>query len=225
MRPIAKIYTDFPEKFGLPRQSGIVKELCGKIVFEPAYRDISAVRGLEEYSHIWLLWQFSGFDGGDWSPTVRPPRLGGNTRLGVFATRSPFRPNALGLSCVKLLGIEKREGLGTVLRVAGADLMDGTPIYDIKPYIPYADCHPEASGGFAPDSGVRLTVKYAAGVQERVPEDKRAALTGVLANDPRPRYQHDSSRVYALEFAGLEVKFTVDGDVLTVISAEKSAEK
>ena len=160
-----------------------------------------------------------------WSPTVRPPRLGGNTRLGVFATRSPFRPNALGLSCVKLLGIERREGLGTVLRVAGADLMDGTPIYDIKPYIPYADCHPEASGGFAPDSGARLTVEYAAGVQERVSEDKRAALTGVLANDPRPRYQHDSSRVYALEFAGLEVKFTVDGDVLTVISVEKSAEK
>ena len=222
MQVIATIRTDFPTKFGIPRQSGIVDTLRAKIVFEPAYRNPDALRGLEDFSHVWLIWQFSGNARREtWSPTVRPPRLGGNTRLGVFATRSPFRPNALGLSCVKLLGIEKREGLGTVLRVAGADLMDGTPIYDIKPYIPYADCHPEASGGFAPDSGVRLTVEYAAGVQERVPEDKRAALTGVLANDPRPRYQHDSSRVYALEFAGLEVKFTVDGDVLTVISAEK----
>ena len=221
LKTIARIRSDFPTKFGIPRQAGIVSELESLIVFEPDYRNDEALRGIEDFSHLWLIWQFSENVREDWSPTVRPPRLGGNTRLGVFATRSPFRPNALGLSCVKLLGIEKREGLGTVLRVAGADLMDGTPIYDIKPYIPYADCHPEASGGFAPDSGARLTVEYAAGVQERVPEGKRAALTGVLANDPRPRYQHDSSRVYALEFAGLEVKFTVDGDVLTVISAEK----
>lgn len=220
LKTIARIRSDFPTKFGIPRQAGIVSELESLIVFEPDYRNDEALRGIEEFSHLWLIWQFSENVREDWSPTVRPPRLGGNSRLGVFATRSPFRPNALGLSCVKLLGTEKREGLGTVLRVAGADLMDGTPIYDIKPYIPYADCHPEASGGFAPDSGARLTVEYALGVQERVPENKRAALTGVLANDPRPRYQHDSSRVYALEFAGLEVKFTVDGDVLTVISAE-----
>ena len=211
LKTIARIRSDFPTKFGIPRQAGIVSELESLIVFEPEYRNDEALRGIEDFSHLWLIWQFSENVREDWSPTVRPPRLGGNTRLGVFATRSPFRPNALGLSCVKLLGVEKREGLGTALRVAGAD---------IKPYIPYADCHPEASGGFAPDSGARLTVEYAAGVQERVPEGKRAALTGVLANDPRPRYQHNSSRVYALEFAGLEVKFTVDGDVLTVISAE-----
>ena len=225
MRIIAKIHSDYKEKFGIPRQSGIAKGLTSVIVFEPEYRREEALRGIEGFSHLWLIWEFSEAKREGWSPTVRPPRLGGNRRMGVFATRSPFRPNALGLSCVKLLGVENREGLGTVLRVAGADLMDGTPIYDIKPYIPYADCHPEASGGFAPDSGARLTVEYVAGVQERVPEGKRSALTGVLANDPRPRYQHDSSRVYALEFAGLEVKFTVDGDALTVISAEKSAEK
>ena len=147
MRPIAKIYTDFPEKFGLPRQSGIVKELCGKIVFEPAYRDISAVRGLEEYSHIWLLWQFSGFDGGDWSPTVRPPRLGGNRRMGVFATRSPFRPNAIGLSCVKLEGVRQEEKLGPVLDVSGADLVDGTPILDIKPTCPMPIATPRPPAG------------------------------------------------------------------------------
>ena len=216
LKVIAHIHTAFPTKFGIPRQSGLVDDLRGEVVFTPEYRSADAVRGLEDFSHIWLVWQFSGAVRDSWSPTVRPPRLGGNTRMGVFATRSPFRPNPLGLSSVKLEGIEMRPEVGPVLLVRGADLMDGTPIYDIKPYIPYADCHPEASGGFAPDSGARLTVEYAAGVQERVSEDKRAALTGVLANDPRPRYQNDPERVYAMDFAGLEIKFTVSEDTLTV---------
>lgn len=164
-----------------------MSELESLIVFEPDYRNDEALRGIEDFSHLWLIWQFSENVREDWSPTVRPPRLGGNTRLGVFATRSPFRPNALGLSCVKLLGVEKREGLGTVLRVAGADLMDGTPIYDIKPYIPYADCHPEASGGFAPDSGARLTVEYVAGVQERVPGGQARRSDGRARKRPRAR--------------------------------------
>lgn len=219
VRAIARVRSDFPGKFGIPRQAGIVEELESLVVFEPEYRSDDALRGLEGFSHIWLIWQFSENVRADWSPTVRPPRLGGNRRMGVFATRSPFRPNALGLSCVKLVGIEKREGLGTVLRIAGADIMDGTPVYDIKPYIPYADCHPEALSGFAPDPGAVLDVEYAPGTAEKIPAGKLAALTGVLANDPRPRYQQDSERVYAFEFAGMEIKFTVDGDKLTVISA------
>ena len=217
IRTIARVRSDFPGKFGIPRQAGIVEELESLVVFEPEFRSEDALRGLEGFSHIWLIWQFSENLRQDWSPTVRPPRLGGNTRMGVFATRSPFRPNALGLSCVKLLGIEKREGLGSVLRIAGADLMDGTPVYDIKPYIPYADCHPEALSGFAPDSGARLKVKFAPGAAEKLPAGKLAALTGVLANDPRPRYQRDSERVYAFEFAGTQIRFTVDGDTLTVL--------
>ena len=220
IRTIARVRSDFPGKFGIPRQAGIVEELESLVVFEPEFRSEDALRGLEGFSHIWLIWQFSENLRQDWSPTVRPPRLGGNTRMGVFATRSPFRPNALGLSCVKLLGIEKREGLGSVLRIAGADLMDGTPVYDIKPYIPYADCHPEALSGFAPDSGARLKVEFAPGAAEKIPEGKLAALTGVLANDPRPRYQQDSERVYAFEFAGTQIRFTVDGGTLTVLSAE-----
>ena len=220
IKAIAHIKSDFPTKFGIPRQAGIVEELEAHIVFEPEYRDPEALRGLEGFSHIWLIWQFSQAVRADWSPTVRPPRLGGNTRMGVFATRSPFRPNALGLSCVRLLGIEdSREG--KILRVAGADLMDGTPIFDIKPYIPYADCREEASCGFAPDPGEKLAVEFLPEAESRIPADKREALRGVLANDPRPRYKQDGERVYAMEFAGLEVKFQVKEKTLRVISAGK----
>ena len=219
IKAIARIRSDFPTKFGIPRQAGIVEELEARIVFEPEYRNPDALRGLEGFSHIWLIWQFSEAVRTDWSPTVRPPRLGGNTRMGVFATRSPFRPNALGLSCVRLLGIEDTEE-GRTLRVAGADLMDGTPIFDIKPYIPYADCKPEAESGFAPDPGAQLTVEFLPEAEKHIPPEKRQALRGVLANDPRPRYKQDGERVYALEFAGLEVKFQVKDKVLRVLSAE-----
>ena len=219
IKAIARIRSDFPTKFGIPRQAGIVEELEARIVFEPEYRNPDALRGLEGFSHIWLIWQFSEAVREDWSPTVRPPRLGGNTRMGVFATRSPFRPNALGLSCVRLLGIEDTEE-GKTLRVAGADLMDGTPIFDIKPYIPYADCKPEAESGFAPDPGVQLTVEFLPEAERHIPPEKREALRGVLANDPRPRYKQDGERVYALEFAGREVKFQVKNNVLRVLSAE-----
>ena len=220
LRPIARIETDFPEKFGIPRQAGIVEALEGRIVFEPEYRNPDALRGIEGFSHLWLIWQFSGAVREGWSPTVRPPRLGGNERMGVFATRSPFRPNALGLSCVRLLGVEQTKDRGTVLRVAGADLMDGTPIYDVKPYLPYADAHPEARGGFAPDAGETLRVRFTPGAEEAVPAEKRAALRGVLENDPRPRYQDDPDRVYGMDFAGLNVKFRVENGELTVISVE-----
>ena len=220
IKPIARLRCDFDGKFGIPRQAGIVEALEGRIVFEPDYRRREALRGLEQFSHLWLIWQFSEAVREDWSPTVRPPRLGGNTRLGVFATRSPFRPNALGLSCVRLLGIEDDPARGAVIRVGGADLMDGTPIYDIKPYLPYADCKPDALGGFAPDAGATLHVVFAPGTEALIPEEKRAALRGVLANDPRPRYQHDPDRVYGLSFAGKNVKFRVDGDRLTVIAVE-----
>ena len=221
LRVIARIETDFPAKFGVPRQAGVVPELEGRIVFEPEYRNPDALRGIEGFSHLWLIWQFSEAVREGWSPTVRPPRLGGNVRMGVFATRSPFRPNPLGLSCVRLLGVEQDPALGPVLRVAGADLMDGTPIYDIKPYIPYADCKPEAAGGFAPDAGEKLRVVFAPGVEDAVPQEKRAALRGVLENDPRPRYQDDPARVYGMDFAGMNVKFRVENGVLTVESAEK----
>ena len=220
IKAIAHIRSDFPTKFGIPRQAGIVEELEARIVFEPEYRNPDALRGMEGFSHIWLIWQFSEAVRADWSPTVRPPRLGGNTRMGVFATRSPFRPNALGLSCVRLLGIEDTEE-GKTLRVAGADLMDGTPIFDIKPYIPYADCKPEAESGFAPDPGAQLTVEFLPEAEKHIPPEKRQALRGVLANDPRPRYKQDGERVYALEFAGREVKFQVKNNVLRVLSAEK----
>ena len=222
IRPIARYEGDLKEKFGAPRQAGVVPELEGRVVFEPAYRDPEALRGLEGFSHLWLIWQFSGNlrEEGDWSPTVRPPRLGGNVRMGVFATRSPFRPNALGLSCVRLLGIEKDPELGTVLRVGGADLMDGTPIFDVKPYVPYADAHPEALSGFAPDAGETLEVLFLPGTEEKIPAEKRAALRGVLAKDPRPRYQNDPERVYGLRFGERNVKFTVDGGVLTVRDVE-----
>ena len=215
--PIAHMVSDFPEKFGIPRQAGVVKELESVVVFEPEYRDPEALRGIEGFSHLWLIWQFSESLTDTFSPTVRPPRLGGNVRMGVFATRSPFRPNSLGLSCVELAGIETRPGLGTVLVVRGADLMDGTPIFDVKPYIPYADAHPDARSGFAPDAGTTLDVGISDTHLLKVPEDKRAALRGVLANDPRPRYQRDPDRVYAMDFAGLTVRFIVSDRVLTVV--------
>jgi tRNA-Thr(GGU) m(6)t(6)A37 methyltransferase TsaA len=213
---IAHIRTDFPTKFGIPRQSGLVNELKAEIVFAPEYRCAEALRGLDGFSHIWLIWQFSEALRDDWSSTVRPPRLGGNKRMGVFATRSPFRPNAIGLSCVKLENIAQTEQ-GPVLTVSGADLMDGTPILDIKPYLPLSDCRPEASGGFAAEhEDYALEVCVPEELLVRVEKSKRAALKAVLSQDPRPAYHSDSERVYGFEFAGYEVKFTVKGNVLTV---------
>ena len=217
LRVIARIRSDFPTKFGVPRQSGLVEALKSTVVFEPPYRNPDALRGLESFSHIWLIWQFSGAVRESWSPTVRPPRLGGNARMGVFATRSPFRPNPIGLSAVRLEGVDLHTPDGPVLRVAGADLMDGTPIYDIKPYLAYGDCIPEAGAGYTSSLPERL---LEVDVPERwlalVPQDRREALLGVLAHDPRPSYQRDPERVYGLSFAGLDVRFTVTGDVLTV---------
>lgn len=217
MKAIAHIRSDFSEKFGIPRQSGLVEELTATIVFEPEYRQPSALRGLEGFSHIWLIWEFSKARSEGWSPTVRPPRLGGNKRLGVFATRSPFRPNSIGLSCVRLRSIQQDPELGSVLVVAGADLLDNTPIYDIKPYLPYADCKPEAVGGFAatpkePSLEVEIPEEYLL----QVPQEKRSALIGVLAQDPRPQYQDDAQRVYGMSFGGLEVKFRVEKPKLYV---------
>lgn len=222
MHIIANIHSDFPTKFGIPRQSGLVEELTAKIVFTPDYRVPEAVRGLEDFSHIWLIWQFSKAVRENWSPTVRPPRLGGNTRMGVFATRSPFRPNAIGLSCVRLLKVEPNTPEGPVLTVAGADLMDGTPILDIKPYIPYAHCQMEATGGFTDTAGeFLLKVEFPPELLSMVPEDRREALIGVLRHDPRPSYQRNAERVYGMEFAGVNVRFRVEGEVLTVIEVEK----
>ena len=200
----------------MPRQSGLVEALRAEIVFEPEFRNPDALRGIEGFSHLWLVWQFSATVREDWSPTVRPPRLGGNVRMGVFATRSPFRPNPIGLSCVRLEGVEQRTE-GPVLIVSGADLMDGTPIYDIKPYLPYADCKADAAGGFAPQRAEELAVEFPPELLARVPEDKRAALTGVLAQDPRPHYQSDPARIYGMSFAGIEVRFRVADGVLTVV--------
>ena len=215
--PIAHIRSDFSEKFGIPRQSGLVEELTADVVFTPEFRDPAALRGIDGFSHLWLIWEFSKARREGWSPTVRPPRLGGNQRMGVFATRSPFRPNPIGLSCVRLLEVRQDRALGPVLTVAGADLLDGTPIYDIKPYLPYADCKPEAVGGFAArPKGADLAVDCSPALLDRVPEDKRAALLAVLAQDPRPQYQDDPNRVYGMAFAGLEVKFQVAGERLTV---------
>ena len=221
MHIIANIHSDFPTKFGIPRQSGLVEELTAKIVFTPDYRVPEAVRGLEDFSHIWLIWQFSKAVRDNWSPTVRPPRLGGNTRMGVFATRSPFRPNAIGLSCVRLLKVESNTPEGPVLTVAGADLMDGTPILDIKPYIPYADCQTDATGGFTDAAGdFLLKVEFPPALLEQVPKDRREALKAVLSHDPRPSYQRDPERVYGMEFAGVNVRFKVAREVLTVIEVE-----
>ena len=224
LKVIAHIHTAFPTKFGIPRQSGLVDELRGEVIFTPEYRNADAVRGLEDFSHIWLVWQFSGAVRDSWSPTVRPPRLGGNTRMGVFATRSPFRPNPLGLSSVRLEGIEHRPDVGPVLIVRGADLMNGTPLYDIKPYIPYADCHPDAAEGFTGQTRFHhVAVHCPEELWAIVPEADRDALTGVLENDPRPSYQHDPERVYGMEFGGLEVHFTVDGDDLIVTGIDRKA--
>lgn len=218
MNIIAKIRTDFPTKFGIPRQSGIVASLKGSIVFEPEYRDPEAVRGLEAFSHLWLIWEFSEAKRDSWSPTVRPPRLGGNTRKGVFATRSPFRPNPIGLSSVKLDRIEMDPQLGPVLHVSGADLMDGTPIYDIKPYIVYTDSHPEAVSGFAQKpTEYLLEVVFPEELLQQVPEEQKESLVTVLAHDPRPPYHDDPERVYGMAYAHLEVKFQVEGERLTVV--------
>ena len=225
IKVIARIRSDFPEKFGIPRQSGLVPELRAKIVFEPEFRNADALRGIEGFSHLWLIWQFSAAVRDTWSPTVRPPRLGGNERMGVFATRSPFRPNAIGLSCVKLEGVAHEEGLGSVLIVSGADLMDGTPIYDIKPYLPYADAHPEALGGFAPAAKETIRVECAPALLESVPERQRAALLGVLAQDPRPQYQDDPARVYGMSFGGWDVKFRVQDGTLKVVSLTENKQK
>lgn len=217
MRVIARIRSDFAEKFGIPRQSGLVSALRSAVVFEPEFRNPDALRGIGDFSHLWLIWEFSEALRENWSPTVRPPRLGGNERVGVFATRSPYRPNPIGLSCVRLEEVRQEPALGTILIVSGADLMDGTPIYDIKPYIPYADCHPDAAEGFTGQTRTHhLEVSCPEALWQTVPEADRAALQGVLASDPRPSYQHDPQRVYGMEFAGLEVHFTVDGAQLTV---------
>ena len=219
MRVIAKIHTEFPTKFGIPRQSGIIESLKGTIVFEPEYRNPDAVRGLEEFSHLWLIWEFSEAKRDEWSPTVRPPRLGGNVRKGVFATRSPFRPNPIGLSSVKLEKIEIDPKLGPMLHISGADLMDGTPIYDIKPYIVYTDSHPEAVSGFASKPAeYLLDVVFPDEFLTQVPEDLRKSLIDVLSHDPRPQYQHDPSRIYGLNFANLEVRFQVQENHLTVVT-------
>ena len=218
MRVIAHIQSDLSTKFGVPRQSGLVPELESAVIFEPEYRNPEALRGLEGFSHLWLVWVFDQAVRSQWSPTVRPPRLGGNRRMGVFATRSPFRPNPIGLSCVELAGVEP----GPVLRVRGVDLMNGTPVLDIKPYLPYADCRPEALEGFAPAPGEALEVVIPPELLERVEPGRRAALRGVLAQDPRPRYQENPRRVYGFGFAGLEVRFTVDGNTLTVVEIERT---
>lgn len=222
IRPIAVMRSDFPTKFGIPRQSGLVESLRSTIVFEPEYRNPDALRGLEDFSHIWLIWQFSEAVRTEWTPTVRPPRLGGNTRMGVFATRSPFRPNSLGLSCVKIMGIEQTAENGTVIHVAGADLMDGTPIFDIKPYIPYGDCHPDALGGFTSTAGdFLLTVDFPQHLLELLPENKRDAALELLSHDPRPSYQAQTDRVYGLSFAGFDIRFSVSSNILTVIDVIK----
>lgn len=217
MQVIARMRSDFPTKFGIPRQSGLVDSLHSTIVFEPEFRNDDALRGIEDFSHLWIIWQFSEAVRQQWSPTVRPPRLGGNTRLGVFATRSPFRPNSIGLSCVRLLRVAHTSDHGTVLHVAGADLMDGTPIFDIKPYIPYADSHPDASGGFTETADdFLLDVDFPTDLLSKIPRDKQESLIGVLSHDPRPSYQRTADRVYGLVFAGFDIRFTVEEKVLHV---------
>lgn len=221
MKKIATIYTDFPDKFGIPRQSGLIDELVGKIVFEKEYRDDSALKGLSQFSHIWLIWEFSEAKREEWSPTVRPPRLGGNTRMGVFATRSPFRPNPVGLSAVKIKDIVKTKTEGTVIYVTGADLMNGTPIYDIKPYIPLSDCIPDASEGYTSDTKMHyLIVDFPKDLLLKIAEDKRTALIKVLEQDPRPSYIDDSERIYGISFSEYNIKFRVSGETLHVVEVE-----
>ena len=221
LKIIAHIRTDFPQKFGIPRQSGLVKELTGKIVFEPEYRNRDSLRGIEEYDYLWLLWKFEGVEREKWSPTVRPPRLGGETHMGVFATRSPFRPNPIGLSSVKLEKVEQTEE-GSVLVVSGVDLRDNTPIYDIKPYLPYVDSHPDARGGFAAErANYELMVEFPKELLEKLPREKQQAIVEVLKQDPRPAYHEDEERKYGVSFAGFDVRFVVKKGVLTVIEVEK----
>lgn len=222
MKPIGWVKSDFQSKFGIPRQSGLVEELQAQVVFSPEYRVREAFRGLSGFSHIWLLWEFSQSVRESWSPTVRPPRLGGNQRLGVFATRSPFRPNPLGLSCVRLEKVELEGPEGPVLHILGADLLDGTPVFDIKPYLPYADCRPEAVGGFASDAPEeKLQVELPPELIKKVPPEKLPALLGVLRRDPRPSYQNDPERIYGMAFAGLEVKFRVKNGILSVTEIQR----
>lgn len=222
LKIIAYIETDFPQKFGIPRQSGLVEALQGRIIFQPEYRDPNALRGLEEFSHIWLIWSFSQAVREGWTPMVKPPRLGGNARMGVFATRSPFRPNAIGLSSVKLDRIEWDTECGPILHVSGVDLLDHTPIYDIKPYLPYTDCHPQAKGGFADEhKNHLLEIEFPKNLLDLIPPDRQEALIGVLANDPRPSYQQDPTRVYGVAFAGFNVRFRVQDTVLSVIEIQE----
>lgn len=222
MKIIAHIKTDFPTKFGIPRQSGLAEELTGEIIFEPEYRQPEAFRGIEEFSHLWLLWEFSEAKRERWSATVKPPRLGGKTRMGVFATRSPFRPNPIGLSCVRLVEVRQDEKLGTVLVVAGVDLMDGTPIYDVKPYLPYADAHPEAAGGFGERVKEHaLEVCFPQPLLALLPEEKRAGAVAFLRQDPRPAVHKDAGRLYKIAYAGCDLHFTVEGERLTVVDVIK----
>ena len=222
MKIIGHIRTDFPSKFGIPRQSGLIETLKGKIILEPEYRNPQVYKGIEQFSHIWLLWEFSEAQKEHWSATVKPPRLGGKTRMGVFATRAPFRPNNIGLSCVKLDRVEMDEKDDPVLWVAGVDLLDGTPIYDIKPYIPLTDCHPEASEGYTKETKIHeLKVEFPEELLNQYPEEKRQAVLGILAQDPRPTYFQDPERVYGVPFAGFDVKFKVDGDTLVVCGLER----
>ena len=217
MKVIAHIHSDFPTKFGIPRQSGLVESLKAKIVFEPEYRNSDALRGMDEYSHLWLIWEFSEAKRDTWSPTVRPPRLGGNKRMGVFATRSPFRPNPIGLSCVKLEAIDFTAENGPVIIVSGADLLDGTPIYDIKPYLPFADSRPDAIGGFADTvKGDQLQVQCSEEMMLQIPKQHRQAVIDILAQDPRPHYQQDPTRIYGMEYANMEIKFRVEDTTLVV---------
>lgn len=223
IKQIAHIENDFRSKFGIPRQSGLVKSMVSKIVFEPEYRNNESLRGIEGYSHLWLIWQFSEAVRDSWSPTVRPPRLGGNKRVGVFATRSPFRPNSLGLSSVKLEAVVQTPDKGTVLMVSGADLMDGTPIFDIKPYITYADSHPEAKSGFADDYvGYSLSLEFTEELLNKIDKNDREALCEVLKNDPRPSYQRDPERIYTMDFADYSVSFRVEDDTVIVVGVEKN---
>ena len=217
MKIIGHIHTDFSSKFGIPRQSGLVPELKGGIIFEPEFRNPQAFRGLEEFSHIWILWKFSKSEKEHWSATVKPPRLGGKKRMGVFATRSPYRPNDIGLSSVRLEKINFDEKMGPMLYVAGADLLDGTPIYDIKPYIAYTDSHPDAAEGFAGTVKEKeLQVDFPEELLSKFPKEKRDAILGVLSQDPRPAYDTDETRLYGVEFAGFDVRFTVTGELLQV---------
>ena len=221
MRAIARVHSDFPSKFGVPRQSGLVEDLTSTLVFEPEFRSEDALRGLEGFSHLWLVWVFHQAARRDWSPTVRPPRLGGNARMGVFATRSPFRPNSLGLSSVGLAEVRLQGPEGPTLVVSGADLLDGTPILDVKPYLPYTDAHPEASGGFSlPGGQGLLSVDFPPALLARVPECHRPALLELLAQDPRPGYQHQPDRFYRLAFGGVEVGFLVEGEQLRVVEVQ-----